>query len=162
MTIFELGALGEFVSSLAILVTLTAIYFQIRQQNNQQQADALDSGFRGFETVRAAVINNPDVADITLKMQSEPDSLNNIERVQAYSICGAMLWAWQMIHTRIRFGMLVTHPMLVSLMSLQPVLKSSSSERLLSVKSEANTDWRLCAIRVGGLKSEVMGAWFLL
>ena len=43
MTIFELGALGEFVGSMAVLITLVYLTVQIRQNNQQQHHDRVVS-----------------------------------------------------------------------------------------------------------------------
>lgn len=139
MTIFELGALGEFIGSIAILVTLIAIYFQVRQQSVQQQAEALDSAFGGFEIINAAFINNPETAAVALKMQNEPDALNDIERIQAYSISSSVLWAWKLIHARINFGMFPEFDNEYVVVNLRQFLTDANLQG--GLERQANTVW---------------------
>ena len=51
MTIFELGALGEFIGSLAVLITLIYLAVQIRQNNQQQHHDRIVSIQHGQNAV---------------------------------------------------------------------------------------------------------------
>ena len=51
MTVFELGAIGEFVGSLAVLATLIYLTLQIRQANKQQRHERIVSVQHGQNSV---------------------------------------------------------------------------------------------------------------
>ena len=106
MSITELGAMGEFVSSIVILITLIAIYQQVRQQNRQNQAESNDSAMEGFSTVRSAVINNSEVAEIVAKLRDDPESVSGVDLIRANAMCNEVLWGLNIIHKRILLGMM--------------------------------------------------------
>ena len=57
MTIMELGALGEFVSGIVIIVTLVYLTLQIRQVKREMQVNASFSVNKLFnDTANAAVV----------------------------------------------------------------------------------------------------------
>ena len=73
----EPGAVGEFIGPIAILITLVGIYYQVRQQDRPHQAESNDSAFKGFETIRSALINNAEVAYILAGLGDDPETMNS-------------------------------------------------------------------------------------
>ena len=82
MNIFELGALGEFIGSIAVVVTLVFLTIQIRrsskiteQGNALANSTALDEGFHQFSGFRRLLISDPDVTRIWFQgLNGELDS----------------------------------------------------------------------------------------
>ena len=100
----ELGSIGEFVSGIAVVVSLVYLAFQIRQNTRQinentkaAQASAFDSSITHTFMARQTILENADVARIYLEGSNNPDSLSEEDRLRFRLVLHNVLWAiWNM------------------------------------------------------------------
>ena len=64
MTIMELGALGEFVGAIAVVLTLAYLAIQIRDQNRESRTRIIQDLIRGWNEILGSYIDIAEVADI--------------------------------------------------------------------------------------------------
>ena len=86
MDIMELGALGDFLSSIGVIVTLLYLAVQIKQHSAHQKQVAIDARAVAVNTSAAALRENrkaiyqdAEFAEIYFKGLSTPESLSEIE-----------------------------------------------------------------------------------
>ena len=86
MSIMELGALGEFVGAIGVVITLGYLAYQIRQNTVQLErstlaakAAAVNASNIALRENRQAVLATSDVAEIFLKGGENPDELDAVE-----------------------------------------------------------------------------------
>jgi hypothetical protein len=86
MDIMELGALGDFLSSIGVIVTLLYLSVQIKQHSAHQKQVAIDARAVAVHTSAAALRENrkaiyqdAEFAEIYFKGLSSPESLSEIE-----------------------------------------------------------------------------------
>ena len=89
MTISELGAVGEFVGSIAVLITLVYLAIQVRQTKNQIEANTNailgSSEIDGNSTTHKqlmSIYNNESVADMMLRGLARQGDLSGTELVR--------------------------------------------------------------------------------
>lgn len=80
MSIADLGSLGEFVGSIAVIVTLIFLTFQVRQNTSALQTQVSQSYLDRWMASLGQVINNPALAEIIAR---EPESLQELSDVEA-------------------------------------------------------------------------------
>ncbi len=78
MTIADLGAIGEFVGSILVLVTLIYLAIQIHQTKQSLQSASLHSGISSMSQNNALFAANQDFADIIVKVLDD-DELSSTE-----------------------------------------------------------------------------------
>jgi hypothetical protein len=91
MTLFELGAIGEFVGSVAVLITLVYLALQVRQNNRQQRHDRLVAVQHGQNSVVAQMQDSSVVR--ALAVTAEGDGRESIEDRSK-----ALIWLIQYIN----------------------------------------------------------------
>lgn len=69
-TIQDLGALGEFVSSLAVLVTLIYLARQIGENNKLARSSSAHNAMMAFGLVNELIVTNPVFADLMARLKS--------------------------------------------------------------------------------------------
>ena len=81
MTLSELGSLGEFVSSIAVVVSLIYVAIQIRQNSRETR---LVSQQRALEASRDMIARmaTTEATELFAKGATEPESLTNAEVLQ--------------------------------------------------------------------------------
>lgn len=79
MSILELGALGEFVGSILVLVTLVYLAIQIRQTKQSIQSSSHAHGAGAMNQINLNIASDPDFAEIVSKGFSDIESLEPIE-----------------------------------------------------------------------------------
>ena len=100
-----IGAVGEIVGAVGVILTLFYVAFQVRQNTKQSDLntmaleEASDEAMANLSTIaRWKVAENEDVARIYTEGLKDPHSLTEIEQVRFRSICGALLQTFQLIH----------------------------------------------------------------
>ena len=71
MTIFELGALGEFVSAVVVIFTLLYLGLQIRLNRLSIAADSYERILTGYATINNVIASDPSLADLVMKGMTE-------------------------------------------------------------------------------------------
>ncbi len=86
MNIMELGALGEFVGSIGVIVTLIYLAIQIRQNTAQQKqtelysrAAAVNASATALRDARRDIYQDSELSVIWSKGMSQPEELSEIE-----------------------------------------------------------------------------------
>ena len=108
MSIQDLGSIGEFVSSIAVLITLIYLAIQIRQNTRQLQQQtnstnlniytAIDESFSRF---RMALGTDGEVAELWRRARLDYGSLNPEEQDQAYSLIHEYFVMYQNMYRRL-------------------------------------------------------------
>ena len=90
-TIQDLGALGEFVSSLAVLVTLIYLARQIGENNKLARSSSAHDAMMGFGLVNELIVTNPTFADLMARLKSPGGEFTSAESVQIEHFCLRLL-----------------------------------------------------------------------
>ena len=87
MTLNELGSLGEFMSGLAVVVTLIYLALQIRHNTRAVRSSMHQDMVESTLRIAESVSDNPDVGRIVLKANEDYDGLTKEEfvRFEAYA-----------------------------------------------------------------------------
>ena len=90
MSVQDLGAIGEFVGSVLVLVTLIYIAVQTKHARRSQLSLEQHAVHSGHRELFVAVMNSPQIPDIITKARAG-DSLTPAEEVRLSSMCKAHL-----------------------------------------------------------------------
>ena len=82
MTIFELGALGEFVSGIAIIVTLIYLALQVRKNQQGITSAMLHAAVQEFNHLNTMLAADPELAELYERGHAQPESLDDREQRQ--------------------------------------------------------------------------------
>ena len=104
MTIVELGALGEFVAAIAVLITLIYLALQIRQNTRATRAASFHAITDSFNHVNVSVAQTPGLARIWLAGTTERSSLGEEERHQYDMLLLSYFHVFETIHYQARVG----------------------------------------------------------
>jgi hypothetical protein len=74
-----IGAIGEVLGAVAVLITLIYLAIQIRQNTRSVAASAFESAMSGFNEVMRDISTNADLATIVRRGGLDPTSLNEDE-----------------------------------------------------------------------------------
>jgi hypothetical protein len=87
VTLNELGSLGEFISGLAVVVTLVYLALQIRHNTRAVRSSMHQDMVESTLRIAESVSDNPDVGRIVLKANEDYDGLTKEEfvRFEAYA-----------------------------------------------------------------------------
>ena len=77
-----IGAIGDFVSGVGVIVTLGYLAVQIRQSTRAQRSSTFQSICSEMAANTAAIVASPELADVFLKGFQDPDSLTPAERIR--------------------------------------------------------------------------------
>jgi hypothetical protein len=79
MTIFELGAFGEFIGSIAVVATLVYLAVQLRQTRYSIQSSSLQNALGYMNQANFLVAGNGEFSEIATTGWFDPDSLNQAQ-----------------------------------------------------------------------------------
>jgi hypothetical protein len=111
MSIEDLGNLGEFIASIAVLVSLAYLAVQVRLNTSQLRANekALlrsenNEVMQGYSALRGHVMTDPSLASILVRARSDYASLEpeEVERLDAHT--SEILWINYHLWSRVRDG----------------------------------------------------------
>ena len=86
-----IGAVGEIVGALAVVVTLLLLVRQMRQNSIAIRSQTHDSAMRGYNELNALVASRSDLAEMFQRGQEDPESLDATERIQFTFLLGSYL-----------------------------------------------------------------------
>jgi hypothetical protein len=66
-----IGAVGELIGAIAILITLVYLAFQIKVMRDMNEKLAIDSTYSKFNAVRQSVFENPELASLFSKWSQQ-------------------------------------------------------------------------------------------
>ena len=82
MTLNELGSLGEFISGLAVVVTLVYLALQIRHNTRAVRSSMHQDMIESTLRIAESVSDNENVGRIVLKADEDYDNLTKEERIR--------------------------------------------------------------------------------
>ncbi len=95
MSIQDLGSLGEFIASIAVVISLVYLAYQVRQNTQQQRRAEMNAAFEAGTWFRSATLSS-DASDLAFKLISDPDSLSKSEKFKvAYFLEQTFWYAFQ-------------------------------------------------------------------
>ena len=90
-----IGAIAELLSAVAVFVTLVYLALQIRQNTRAVRSSAVDASINSVIDVRGLMIQDSEMADIFLRGNSDPDSLDRTENFRYWLMLQNVTWsAW--------------------------------------------------------------------
>lgn len=100
-----LGAIGEIVGAVAVVVTLLYVARQIRQANAQTQAQARYSFVEAYGHMNTSVVGNKAVASVFRRGLQGKD-LDEDEHIQFFALIGQFLNTWSVLYDLHEDGLL--------------------------------------------------------
>jgi hypothetical protein len=91
-----LGAFGELIGAVAVVITLLYVGRQIHQANTQAQARARYSFIEAYGEMNTTISNNKEVASIFRRGFAGHD-LDEDERMQFFALIGQFLNTWSVL-----------------------------------------------------------------
>ena len=89
-----IGAIGEIIGALAVVISLLYLAVQIRTQNAQAKLSALHEMSAGFREV-TALFASKDVSDIFIRANKDFDSMPDAELVRLIILTTNLFHAWE-------------------------------------------------------------------
>ena len=99
------GAAAEILASIGVIVTLVFVGFQIKQNTSQVQRNEHNSTMAQWSTIRMAIIENRDVADIWSAGLHGERELDAVDQLRLESLLAEYLWASYHVWERTRRGL---------------------------------------------------------
>ena len=100
-----LGAIGELVGAVAVVVTLIYVARQIHQVNAQSQASARYSFIEAYSDMNTSISNNRELASV-FRRGFAGEELDEDERMQFFTLVGQFLNTWSVLFDLHREGLL--------------------------------------------------------
>ena len=94
-----LGNLGEFISGIAVLATLIYLSVQVRQNTKATKASSFHQVQREFNSWLISLARSSEMADILLKGNITPSSLNDLERVRYFGMIMTNFHVFETLYT---------------------------------------------------------------
>lgn len=88
-----IGAIGETLGAIGVIVTLVYLASQLRQNTNALRAASIDSTIKLGNDVRQSMYGDPDMTAIYFNGLTDVDSLTELERERFRLIMTNSLWA---------------------------------------------------------------------
>ena len=99
-----IGATGEIVGAIAVVVTLIYLATQIRQNTRQLASASLQGLADRAENRLLLVASSPEFAKVGVKLQQDPDSLSAVETAQLYGWIGAWITDLEETYRQFKLG----------------------------------------------------------
>ena len=111
MTIEQLGSLGEFVSSIAVVLSLIYLAIQVRHNSVQVsenvkalRRDEMNETMRAYSHIRGQLMSSDSLADIIVRARADFDSLSEAEKERVQAYITELVWMNYQIWSRVRDG----------------------------------------------------------
>jgi len=101
-----LGAIGEVVSAVAVVITLIYLAIQLRHNTNAVRTNTWQSIQDAEQRFDEFLSGDRFLAEVWLKGQADLESLDELERFQFYLICKQLLDQFQTHHYHYEKGMI--------------------------------------------------------
>ncbi len=101
-----LGNLGEFLGSLAVLVTLVYLAIQTRNINRQSQAEARYAFVEAMADINTTIGQSKETASVWRRGLESVENLDQDERMQFFMFAGQYANSWAVMHQLHEDGML--------------------------------------------------------
>ena len=104
VSIIELGALGEFLGSVAVVVTLVFLALQIRQNTKVSRSISVQQWNLAVTPQNEAVFRDREFAELLLRAADDYSSLDRIERRMYRSYCMQALNNFELLYLQRQQG----------------------------------------------------------
>jgi hypothetical protein len=94
MSLSELGSLGEFIASIATLITLIYLALQIRENSRNLKKETVRGSLVDASTWRSHIIDSPDIANLYRTGLMEPDKLEASDRIRFRMLMHSLVEIW--------------------------------------------------------------------
>ncbi len=102
-----IGAIGEVVGAIGVIVTLGYLAFQIRQNTGQlrrneqhTQTAALDETVRSFSQWREQISSDRATAEIWVRGLADPSNLDEVDRIRFDYLLATLFYSFQATYRR--------------------------------------------------------------
>ncbi len=123
-----LGNVGEFVASIAVLVTLIYLAVQTRQINLQSQAEARYAFVDAMAEINMVIAHDKATASVWRRGMASIDALDEDERMQFFMLVGQYANAWAVMYQLRRDGMLPEAQWLIVRNDIVSILSSAGGD----------------------------------
>ena len=103
MTISDLGNIGEFISSIAVIASLIYLSFQIRQNTKQLRRSEYNAIGEQSSFTRQMLIEESN-AELLVKVIDSENHLSETEKVRLDAMCSQLVWQQFNIWDSVRVG----------------------------------------------------------
>ena len=97
-----LGAVGELVGALAVLITLIYLAHQIRQNTRAVRLESRNTLQQAFSHVASLMANSPDIAELFLKGCKDYRALSLADRLRFSSVLQNLLFSIELQHMQFK------------------------------------------------------------
>jgi hypothetical protein len=132
MSIMELGALGEFVGAIAIVVTLVFVLVQLRQATSAVRTEALCSVSLAFNEANLAWGTDKEVAEIVRVGVTDFDSLDATEQFQYVALYRTVIGVYWNLFQLYKIGAVPTAYWIAQAKSAAEVIQQSYGARFVA------------------------------
>ncbi len=87
------GAIGETVGAVGVIITLIYLATQLRQNTLALRVASIDSTTKVGNDIRTSLLSDPELTEIYIRALADPDSLTEIERERFRLMMTNALWA---------------------------------------------------------------------
>ena len=101
-----LGAIGEIISAIAVVLTLIYLAIQLRTNTNAVKTNTWQAIQDAEQRFDELLSSDRGLADLWLKGQADPEALDESEQLQFYLICKQLLDQFQTHHYHYEKGMI--------------------------------------------------------
>jgi len=106
MTLGDLGNLGEFVGSIGVVVSLIYLAVQIREQNRESRAAAIDSLAQQWASFMSGLSASETLCDIYLRGLEDFDALSRNEKMRFTTVLSQATQITESLYKHHRLGRL--------------------------------------------------------
>ena len=99
-----LGAVGEIIGAIAVLLTLGYLALQIRQNTQAVQASAVESSIKSVSEARSAIFVTAGIAEIYEKGISDPEQLTGVETIRFRLLVHNLLLAQANVFAQMKYS----------------------------------------------------------
>ncbi len=103
MTLSDLGNIGEFLSSIAVIASLVYLSFQIRQNTKQLSRSEYNAIGAQASSTRQMLIQESN-AELIVKATDPENDLSETEKVRLDALCSEFVWQQFNIWDSVRVG----------------------------------------------------------
>ncbi len=105
MTISDLGSIGEFVSSIAVVLSLLYLAFQVRQNTSQMKRAEMNATYEQSNATRQALLDE-SIAELAVKTNESPGELTPAELIRMDALMNMAMWNNYNIWDRVKAGVM--------------------------------------------------------
>jgi hypothetical protein len=106
MTLSDLGNLGEFLGSIGVLASIVYLAIQIREQNREGRAAAIDSLAHQWTSFMSGLSASEALCDVYLRGLEDFDALSRNEKMRFTTVLSQITQITESLHKHHRLGRL--------------------------------------------------------